>query len=203
MRLGWRAMSLVLPSAILFGWLFLSAWTVARLTWWVDDRAWRLVTQLMACAALLPLPLADELVGRVQFDHLCGKESLVDLHVPEARQQSVWPVGLRAEPVSGLALPVTRQPWWLVDESRLVLASYHRLEASGGWLARWVSGRLDAPPLTFPPRCEPAHLEAWLQARGLHLAPSDSISPPAGGPPHPWLPSNGPGPAPSAPASSA
>ena len=32
-------MSLVLPSAILFGWLFLSAWTVARLTWWVDPDA--------------------------------------------------------------------------------------------------------------------------------------------------------------------
>ena len=196
-------MSLVLPSAILFGWLFLSAWTVARLTWWVDDRAWRLVSQLMACGALLPLPLADELVGRVQFDQLCRKESRVVLHVPEAREQVVWPVGLRAEPMGGLALPVTRQPWWLVDESRLVLASYHRLEAGGGWLARWVGGRADAPPLTFSPWCEPAHLQAWLQGRGLRLAPSDSLSPPAGGPPHPSLPSSGPVPAPSAPAPSA
>jgi hypothetical protein len=205
-------MSLILPAALLGAWTCLAGGLVWRLTRAMSDPAWRLAARLLALAILLPLPLADELVGRVQFDRLCRQEAVVEVHVHRAAQARIESVPLRSEPVPGVLVPIVRQPGWLVDERRLVLATYQRLEAGGGRLARLLAGwglpevggtngdeTLAVPPLTFAAACEPPQLQAWL----ARLGASESPSPPGLVPPRPSPPLSDPGPAPSRPAPSA
>lgn len=152
------------------GWLVTSAWAsncLVRLMGGVlQDRAWRLVVELLVFVVLLPLPLADELIARPGFQALCRERAHLTVHVPDAMGHQAHRLRLRPEPVSGLGLGVVVQPWWVLGEGTgLVLASFDTIEARGGWLARWASNDPTYRPLSFKGYCEPTDLEGRLHPR--------------------------------------
>jgi len=151
-------------------WLLTSAWAseclVRLMGGVIQDRAWRLVLELLAFAVLLPLPLADELIARPGFQALCRERAQLTVHVPEAIGPLAQRMRLRPEPVTGLGLGVVVQPWWVLAEGgSLVLASFDTIEARGGWLVRWASNDPGHRPLSFKGYCEPTDLEGRLHPR--------------------------------------
>ncbi len=155
-------MDLAAVAVVLLVWLVASAWAGDRMGAWIEDKTWRLVTQLLTFAVLLPIPLADELMARPQFDAVCRDRAQLTIHIPEALGSATRRRPLKPEPVDGVGLPASSQTWWVLSEqARLVVASYEVVQVRGGWLARWARGT-DAEPVTFRGRCQPPDLERRL-----------------------------------------
>lgn len=167
-------MGLLLVPLVLLAWLLASAWAGDRMGYWVEDRAWRMVVQILTFVVLLPLPVADELLAKRHFDALCRERATVQVHLPDALGAAHARTQLLPEPVESLGSPLWVQPWWVLSgPGGLVAASYETVEARGGWLARWAGPDAGQHPLTFKGYCEPRDL-----ANRLH--PHQRQPPPPG-----------------------
>ena len=68
--------------AILIAWFCLSLWLARKITAWLptDSTIAKFVVGVLAFALILPLPLIDEIIGKVQFDKLCREEAGVKIY---------------------------------------------------------------------------------------------------------------------------
>lgn len=131
--------------------------------------------------ALLIMPIADELIGSVQFKRLCDVGTALDFDEEKLRgatltmRKETSPLGKTYDGpperrVSGVAIPVyeTRFDFFApgnVDPS----LSYKTYTARGGWLIRLLgTSNSDAPLLLDPSFCAPPENLPKLLAR-LHV----------------------------------
>ncbi len=128
---------------------------------------WHLPLAVVFSVVLIPLPVADELVGKLQFDNLCKQSEEEQRVSQEARGRTVE---LRQVPhpaapghmtiprreISGTLIPIREDSWdYLDSQSGKVLLSFKTYTAAGGWLVRVLHISETNHPLTFRSHCEP------------------------------------------------
>lgn len=162
----------ILLIAVAIAWLIAvlaaTRWVVRR----VNSPAMKVVSCLGLFPALLVLPVADELVGKQQFDSLCKKyavQVIDEQHAPNSRVESVG--GSGDWYAAGTAVRIRIQPWIYQDTTtQKVVASYHTLHAEGGWLIRALGISETRSPLLFSRSCAPPDERAFLKKFNIDIA---------------------------------
>jgi hypothetical protein len=115
----------------------------------------RQLMTLLLMAILIPLPVADEIIGGFQFRALCDKYAVQYIDEKNARDRKVLSVGgYQSQYVENTILKIRIQPWIYQDvETKKTLVSYHSVEAEGGWLIRGISET--KRPVIFKGYCAP------------------------------------------------
>ena len=110
-----------------------------------------------AIAVLVPLPVADEIIGRIQFHVLCNKYVVQYIDEKHAANRKVLYVPRGKDRyVEGTAIPIRINPEVYKDaETGRVLVSSHTLIANGGWLIRTLGISETNSPLLFNAGCAP------------------------------------------------
>jgi hypothetical protein len=145
------------------------AWVIAvlKITGWatrrIQLRAMKLTVFTLLSSVLLVAPVADELVGKWQFDSLCKKYAVQIIDEGIAMNRRVLyqrrTVDRFAE---GTALEIRIDPIVYIDaETKKVIVSYHTLHAKGGWLIRTLGISETNAPLLFSPGCAPKDQDAF------------------------------------------
>ncbi|MEK7793895.1 MAG: hypothetical protein AAB353_05165 [Candidatus Hydrogenedentota bacterium] len=133
--------------------LFISVFVGRKL----PKRPWRVPMAVVLFLVLVPLPLADEFIGRQQFKTLCEKYAVQFVDVQHAQGRSVLFVPrTKDEYVQGTAVRIRIDPHEYRDAGTgKVLVSYHTLHANGGWLIRALGISESNHPLLFNSSCGP------------------------------------------------
>jgi hypothetical protein len=146
-------------------WLWAAlAMTRALMRRW-KGRPWGVPLACLAFVALLIAPIADEIVGRFQFDALCAKYAVEVVDESRAANHRVI-AELRDvnQYAAGTAIRIRIKQFRYLDEgSKELLASFHMLEAKGGLLIRLLGISETSSPLTFHGACEPPNAFEFLK----------------------------------------
>ncbi|MFM9917893.1 MAG: hypothetical protein ACKVOX_18995 [Rhizobacter sp.] len=153
-------------------------WLIAVLaaTRWVVRRVNSLAMKVVSCLVLFPvllvLPVADELVGKQQFDSLCTKYAVQVIDEQNAPNSRVKSVGGSGDwYAAGTAVRIRIQPWIYQDiTTQNVVASYHTLHAEGGWLIRALGISETRSPLLFSRSCAPPDERSFLKKFNIDIA---------------------------------
>lgn len=153
-HLKWDFMTGILLLILAGIWLTFAFWISKKATSVITRMAWRVPITLLAFAALLPLPLIDEIVGAKQFSKLCNSNA-AKVHMQNVAGRSVYNDLSGFEvPVPGTWVKVWRMTSRFRDqETGEVLLSFDQFRAEGGHLVpSFDSGH---EPLTFKGTCAP------------------------------------------------
>lgn len=137
-------------------WIALSAWTTKIITSRIKSKPIRFSVVLGLLAALLPLPLLDELVAKRQFEQACKAYTTVQLdHRTATGRTLVFDPRPNSE-IDGSWVRIVSQPHRFVDpETGEVVLSYNTLIAEGGILSRLARISEGGSPLLFRGSCGP------------------------------------------------
>ncbi|NHZ66895.1 hypothetical protein [Massilia genomosp. 1] len=141
---------------LLLGW-FLVLLVIARgIAWLIDVKHKKLVAMVIIMLGL-PLPLADEIIGAIQFGELCKNQVLYKSPDMENMKGSRIISMPHADiPINDKALPMTRQIREYVSESNhALMLRYNVFRAGKGYLARTFPLNEGEAPLTFVGVCHP------------------------------------------------
>lgn len=134
---------------------------VALLSRWIGRKFKQTTAQaivsVLSFAVLLPLPVADELIGARQFEALCREGAVLKIDAEKIRGKRVKTDITSFGKVAGTAIPVMYSRLLYRDEiTNEVLGGYTTYSAKGGWLIRSL-GVFDnnAPLLIGKPGCSP------------------------------------------------
>jgi hypothetical protein len=117
---------------------------------------WRIPIALVIFAALLLLPLADEIVGGRQFEQLCKENSTIQVDRAKAIGRTVYLAELPDVEIVGKWVRIVLKQWRFVDATtHETVVSYNTLMAVGGRLIRMLGISEGGVPLTFKGTCEP------------------------------------------------
>jgi hypothetical protein len=144
---------------IIAAWLLLVYGLVRLVTARLPARPWRAPLRMALYAALLPLPVIDEVVGVRQFLGVCRENSTVTVDPAKAAGRTVF-LAQGASPVAGTWIPVTLTHWRYYDvTTRELVVSYNTVRVSGGRLITlfplWDGG---APFILSRTYCQPERL---------------------------------------------
>lgn len=147
----------ILLIAVAIAWLIAvlaaTRWVVRR----VNSPAMKVVSCLVLFPVLLVLPVADELVGKQQFDSLCKKYAVQVIDEKHAMNRRVsFERRNSDEFAKGTAVRIRIDPYIYRDvETKNVLIRFHILTAQGGWLIRTLGISETTSPLLFRSGCAP------------------------------------------------
>ena len=144
-------------------------WLVAVLafTRWATRRFKSLAMKVVSSVALFPtlllLPVADEVVGKVQFESLCKKYAVQVVDESHAmNRRVVYERRGTDQFAEGTAVEIRIDPIIYRDaETNQVLVSYHTLHAKGGLLIRTLGISETNSPLLFRRGCAPQDQDAF------------------------------------------
>lgn len=165
-------MSGILLIAVAIAWLTavlaVTRWVIRR----VDSLAMKWVSFLALFPVLLLLPVADEVIGKQQFDCLCEKYAVQVIDEQNALNSRVESVGGRDDWYAvGTVIRIRIQPWIYQDiMTRKILVSYHTLHAEGGWLIRSLGISETTSPLLFNRSCAPPDERAFLEKFNINIS---------------------------------
>lgn len=101
--------------------------------------SWRRPVSVLVFGAIFPLPVLDEMIGRVQFDALCKSNSTIQVNPEQARGRTVRALSAQFEEVGGTFVPiVTRQMRFVDAQTGEVVVSFRQLAAYRGLLAQAI-----------------------------------------------------------------
>jgi hypothetical protein len=120
---------------------------------------------------LLAAPLADELIGKWQFESLCNKYATQAIDEKNAPNAHVMSVGGKNNAYTPQAMVRIRvQPWIYQDiKSGKVVVSYHTLSAEGGWLVRALGISETNSPLLFSRSCAPNNEREFIKRLNMTI----------------------------------
>jgi hypothetical protein len=164
---------LILASGI---WLAIVIGLSASTTRALPATSWRLLVGILVFAALLPLPLFDEIVGRVQFSELCKQHDLIRADREKVKGTTVYFEPVDAVHIQTLWIPVRLQSWrYVAAGTGEVVIGYETLHATGGWLIRTLRISEGDVPLTFKDSCYPRE-DVRKFSTGLQITALDKPS---------------------------
>lgn len=109
-------------------------------------------------AALLPLPLIDEIVGGRQFEQLCKDNSTIQVDRATAAGKTVYYAPQPSVEIKGTWVRVVLKPQWFVDATTgKTVVSYNELIAVGGRFIQTLGISEGGMPLTFRGTCVPSN----------------------------------------------
>ncbi len=117
-------------------------------------KPWRPLVGLVAFAALFVAPVADEIVGGIQFRAMCEREAVLTIDAAKVRgrtlkEDTAWSLS------DNTVLRVMRFRHAFIDpKTGEDLGSYVSLTTGGGWLFRSL-GLPGKPMLFYPSACWP------------------------------------------------
>ena len=141
--------------------LGLWTWLVYKFSRWIGGQVrggrWRWPIAALVFAALLPLPVIDELIARPQIEALCREGAVFKIDEEKIKGRRVKYSGEPAnERVSGVAVPVTYLKGVLRDEETgQKLASHGSYTVKGGALVRAMGFSESNSPLFVRSGCAP------------------------------------------------
>lgn len=147
---------------------FVAAWLaiVVAMTRWAARRFRSTVSKVASAIVvgpvLLAAPLADELIGKQQFEALCkqdGRPKQADL---ESARGSTLRVRLEPfKPVADMVLETQAAMYTYSDvQSGKPILIFHTYRTKGGWLIRMLALSETNAPLTFSSECRSPHGES-------------------------------------------
>ncbi|MFB9244126.1 hypothetical protein IV454_32410 [Massilia antarctica] len=142
--------------ALLLIWFGVLWWVVKGLTWRLDHRYKRLIS-LIVIVIVYPLPLADEIIGAIQFSKLCEHQVIYkDPDMEKKRGARLIFDPHEKRQIEGKALPMTSELWEFVNESdKSVMLSYVVFNTGQGRLTRHAQLNEGGSPLIFSGVCYP------------------------------------------------
>lgn len=137
-------------------WVVFVIWLSKIVTGKLSKATWRIPIAVVIFAALLPLPLIDDIVGGKQFLELCKQYDAVQVDRERARGRTVYLLDQPDRWIEGLAVPIRSQKWTFVDvATHETVIEWHELYALGGYLIRSLKISEGNVPLTFKGSCAP------------------------------------------------
>lgn len=113
--------------------------------------SWQKILLLVLVAFAFPLPLADEVIGKRQFEALCKINGIQGADLSRAQGKRVRMRFSDYEPlVAGVILPTKQSDITYRDaETGATLVHYKDYRSAGGWLMRAGLGMGSGRPLLF------------------------------------------------------
>jgi hypothetical protein len=120
---------------------------------------------------LLVAPVADELVGDLQFASLCSKYATQFIDEQNAMNRHVLYQRRGVDEFAdGTAVSVRIDPTVYIDtETKKVVVSYHTLHAEGGWFIRALGISATGAPLLFNGNCAPKDQDAFKKKYNISV----------------------------------
>jgi hypothetical protein len=142
-------------------------WLAFKVSGFVGKRLagnrWGLLVAAPLFLVLLPLPVADVIVGKWQFDSRCNRYSVQTIdgqHAPNRRV--VYERRGADQFAQGTAVEIRIDPVVFRDaETNRVLVSYHKIHDKGGWPVRTLGISQTSSPLLFASACGPRDQDAF------------------------------------------
>lgn len=132
-------------------------WCVVKGIAWRVDHPYKGLISAFAIVAAYPLPVADEIVGAIQFRDLCKQQVIYKDPDMEKKRGAVLKFLQHEEKkVDGKALSITSELWEFINESdQSVMIKYVVFDTRGGFLARNFYMQEGRGPLLFSGACQP------------------------------------------------
>lgn len=147
-------------TGVVIAWLALLWWVTGLLTQRLA-RWKRELGRVLAFIFLAPLPLADELIGKYQFQYLCAQHSDIAVDRTSLSGRFVYSAPLPSSAVRRTSIPVQLDSRRFLDfNTGRTVISYNQLRASGGVLVRVLGFSEANAPLLFKGVCGPGNQEA-------------------------------------------
>ena len=125
---------------------------------------WRWLLGPVVFATLLIAPVADEIVGGIQFKAMCEREAVLKIDAEKVRGRTLKQVGVQSFPANTVLRIERWQNSFVEAKSGEEMASYVWLRASGGWLIRALQISEGNAPLRGAPS-----VRKYVGARGTGL----------------------------------
>lgn len=107
-------------------------------------------------ALIFIAPVADDIVGGVQFRSLCGEGAVIKVDENKAKGKTVYLEDVTTEMIDGFIIPIEKQNWSYRDvNNNELLLTWGYYHAQGGWLSRLIGFPQGSPPYTFNGSCYP------------------------------------------------
>lgn len=136
-------------------WAGILIWVVPKVVRPIRSVIFRSILGAALFFAFFIAPVADEIIGGLQFKELCSKaELIVDDH--KARGRKVKSLGAKNTYLDSYAVTIRKQYWAYVDvDTGELLVSWNEYFAEGGWLIMALGISEASSPLTFTGVCRP------------------------------------------------
>lgn len=119
--------------------LYLFYWASGFLTKWMKSGAWKTLLRMIFVVAMFPLIVADEIVGKQQFEALCKANGINSIDVSSAAKKNVFVKYSDRIPVAGTAIPILESSVsYRLNENAPILFSYKNYYSRGGWIMRYT-----------------------------------------------------------------
>ncbi|WP_247422441.1 hypothetical protein [Ralstonia pseudosolanacearum] len=129
---------------------------------------WRVLVGVLVVIAILPLPVADEIIWGRQFTKICGEKSQIEIDEKNTWGRTVWFGGSQRSRIKLGSIQVDETRMNIVDaKTQEPIYHYYRLEAEGGFLIRFIGISEGNYPLLFRGFCQPADLSVINKKLGL------------------------------------
>jgi hypothetical protein len=161
----------ILLIVLAVAWLIAVLLITRRATWHFSSRAAKVAISLVLFPALLVAPLADELIGKWQFESLCKQYAVVEIDEQHASNRRVLST-LRKDDqfAEGTVVPIRIDPWIYRDaETGQVVVRYNTLHAEGGLLIHSLGISESNSPLVFRSGCGPENERAFIKKFNMQI----------------------------------
>lgn len=157
---------------VVFAWLvavvFLTSWLMKRVS--IMQKPVRMAVALLIFVLLLPLPVADEIIGGYQFRELCRQGAVLRIDAEKAKGRTVKVV---IEPSNEIlprtAITIYHSHLSFQDfKTGEEIASYDTYVAKGGWFIRMLGISGGNAPITIGlPGCIPENSQSFRKQYGI------------------------------------
>ncbi|NHZ67118.1 hypothetical protein [Massilia genomosp. 1] len=149
--------------ALLLIWFGVLWWVVKGIMWRVDHPYKALISTIIIVVAY-PLPVADEIVGAIQFKNLCEKQVIYkDPNMAKKRGARLIFVAHEKTQIDGKAVPITSELWEFLNESdKSVMFKYLVFDTDGGFLVRNFYIQEGSGPFLFTSACQPEEYRTFF-----------------------------------------
>jgi hypothetical protein len=147
------------------------AYVIARLiASKVPPGRWKVLVRVGAFLIVFLLPLADEIVGIFQFQHLCQQHSSIRVDRAKAAGKTVHLASTPNEEVKGTWVKIVLQPVRFLEATGgEPVMSYSGLNAYGGWLIRTLGISEGNKPLLFRGSCWPPDTDRLMKELNIKV----------------------------------
>lgn len=137
-------------------WFMVAKWIASKIVADINSPKAKKVAKPLILVLLMLAPLADEVMGGVQFYALCSKEAVLKVDEEKARNKIVISQGASNEYLTGYMLPIGKQYWSYKDiDTGEILVSWNEFRAKGGIFIRTLGISETDSPILFSGVCYP------------------------------------------------
>ena len=131
----------------------------------------KVVGGVVVFSILLIAPLADEIIGKIQFEALCEKYAVAEIDERDAINRSVIYVPRKSDEYASHTAVKIRidQKVYRDAETKKVVVKFHTLTATGGWLIRTLGISETDSPLLFRHFCSPRGMSGFKRKLNIKV----------------------------------